>query len=114
MLAPFASKKNLVRTFEVVGRYMMDRLRHARGTQLVMGNALAARLLYSLRQQKVDARFETLLVELVVQNGKVVGAVVGQKGSTKRLAQNMALCKQLSPPRQDRCCCPRRVTLGMV
>lgn len=87
LLAPFASKKNFVRTFKVVGRYMLDRLRHARGTQLVMGNALAARLLYSLRQQKVDVRFETPLVELVVQNGKVIGAVVGQKGGgTRRIA----------------------------
>ena len=111
LLEPFASKKNFVRTFEVVGRYMIDRLRHARGTQLVMGNALAARLLYSLRQQKVDIRFETPLVELVVQNGKVIGAVVGQKGgatqrigarhgvvlATGGITRNAALRKQLFP-----------------
>jgi succinate dehydrogenase/fumarate reductase flavoprotein subunit len=35
----------------IVGRHGLDRLRHARGTRLVMGNALVARLLASLAQQ---------------------------------------------------------------
>ncbi|MFM0715489.1 FAD-dependent oxidoreductase [Paraburkholderia strydomiana] len=80
LLAPFASKKNFSRTLAVVGRYMLDRLRYPRGTQLVMGNALAARLFYSLRKQKVEVRFDTPLVELVIEQGEVTGAVVEQKG----------------------------------
>lgn len=111
LLSPFASTKNVVRTMEVVGRYMIDRLSHARGTQLVMGNALAARLLYSLRKTKADIRFETPLVELVVEDGKVTGAIVAQKeGGHKRIraregvvlatggiTRNTALRKQLFP-----------------
>lgn len=111
LLEPFASKKNFSRTIAVVGRYMTDRLRHARGTQLVMGNALAARLLYSLRQQKVEVRFETPLIELVVEEGKVMGAIVEQKGvgrkrigarygvvlATGGITRNPALRKQLFP-----------------
>ncbi|MEZ0605419.1 FAD-dependent oxidoreductase [Paraburkholderia sp. IW21] len=84
LLAPFASTKNFSRTLAVVGRYVMDRLRYPRGTQLVMGNALAARLFYSLRKQKVEVRFETPLIELVIEQGEVTGAVVEQKGTGRR------------------------------
>ncbi|TAL92700.1 MAG: FAD-binding protein [Paraburkholderia sp.] len=84
LLAPFASTKNFSRTLAVVGRYVMDRLRYPRGTQLVMGNALAARLFYSLRKQNVEVRFETPLIELVIEQGEVTGAVVEQKGAGKK------------------------------
>jgi len=84
LLEPFASKQNFVRTVAVVGRYMVDRLSFARGTQLVMGNALAARLFYSLRKHNVALRFETPLVELVVAHGKVTGAIVDQKGGGRK------------------------------
>jgi succinate dehydrogenase/fumarate reductase flavoprotein subunit len=84
LLAPFASRKNFSRTLAVVGRYVMDRLRYPRGTQLVMGNALAARLFYSLRKQKVEVRFETPLIELVIEQGEVTGAVVEQKGAGRK------------------------------
>ena len=46
-----------------------DRLRYKRGTNLVMGNALVARLLYSLRKQKVPIQFNTALSELVAEGG---------------------------------------------
>ncbi|WP_250492004.1 FAD-dependent oxidoreductase [Caballeronia sp. GAWG1-1] len=111
LLEPFASKKNFTRTLSVVGRYVADRLRHKRGTNLVMGNALAARLFYSLRKQNVEVRFETPLLELVVEHGMVTGAVVGQKGGSKKrigarrgvvlatggITRNPALRKQLFP-----------------
>ena len=41
----FASFKHALR---IIGRHASDRLSHPRGTRLVMGNALVARLLYSL------------------------------------------------------------------
>ncbi len=111
LLSPFASQQNFVRTVKVVGRYMLDRLRHSRGTQLVMGNALAARLFYSLLQHKVDVRFETPLIELVVEHGTVTGAIVEQKGvgrkrigarygvvlATGGITRHAALRKQLFP-----------------
>jgi 3-oxosteroid 1-dehydrogenase len=111
LLAPFASKKNFSRTLAVVGRYVLDRLRYPRGTQLVMGNALAARLFYSLRKQKVEIRFETPLVELVIEQGEVSGAVVRQKGAAPKrirarrgvvlatggITRHPALRKQLFP-----------------
>ncbi|RQZ26911.1 FAD-binding protein [Burkholderia sp. Bp9017] len=76
LLAPFASAANFKRTIAVVGRYAMDRLRFPRGTQLVMGNALAARLYYSLLKRQVEIRFDTPLLELVRDDGRVTGAIV--------------------------------------
>ena len=48
MTKSWASLKHSVR---IVLRHLGDRLSHARGTRLVMGNALVARLLHSLSQQ---------------------------------------------------------------
>ncbi|WP_205170952.1 FAD-binding protein, partial [Burkholderia sp. LMG 13014] len=76
LLAPFASAANFKRTIAVVGRYAIDRLRFPRGTQLVMGNALAARLYYSLLKRQVEIRFDTPLLELVRDDGRVTGAIV--------------------------------------
>jgi succinate dehydrogenase/fumarate reductase flavoprotein subunit len=49
MTKSWASLKHSVR---IVLRHLSDRLRHARGTRLVMGNALVGRLLHSLSQHK--------------------------------------------------------------
>ncbi|NIF54137.1 FAD-dependent oxidoreductase [Burkholderia sp. Ax-1724] len=84
LLAPFATLANFRRTLAVVGRYAMDRLRYPRGTQLVMGNALAARLYYSLLKRHVEVRFDTPLVELVREDGRVTGAIVATPGGGRR------------------------------
>lgn len=86
LLAPFASFANFKRTIEVVGRYALDRLRYPRGTQLVMGNALVARLYYSLLKRNIQVRFDTLLVELVRDQGRITGAVVATpEGGHRRI-----------------------------
>ena len=41
------SLKSTLYVMKVVGRHLMDRLRHPRGTRLLMGNALIGRLLLS-------------------------------------------------------------------
>jgi len=56
--------------------HMSDRVRYERGTRLVMGNALVARLFYSLRRQGVPIMFKSPVKELVVADGAVVGAVI--------------------------------------
>ncbi|CAM5185608.1 3-oxosteroid 1-dehydrogenase [Castellaniella defragrans] len=84
LLSPFASFANFRRTLAVVGRYALDRLRFPRGMQLVMGNALVARLYYSLLSHHVEVRFETPLVELVREQGRVTGAVVGTPDGRRR------------------------------
>lgn len=84
LLAPFATLANFKRTMAVVGRYALDRLRYPRGTQLVMGNALAARLYYSLCKRGVEVRFDTPLVELVRESGRVTGAIVTTPDGRRR------------------------------
>ena len=76
LLAPIGSFRNLRHVAKLLGRHALDRLRHKRGTRLVMGNALVARLLYSLRRAGVPISFNTALAELVQEDGCVVGAVV--------------------------------------
>jgi hypothetical protein len=73
LLRPFSSFANLRTAMGMVLRQAADRLRYPRGTRLVMGNALVARLFYSLRQRRTPIRFDTALSELIVEQGRVVG-----------------------------------------
>src|SRR5438128_7834334 len=76
LLKPFASVSSFVAAAKLLLRHATDRLRFKRGTRLVMGNALVARLYHSLRQRDVPIAYEATLVELVRANGRVEGAVV--------------------------------------
>lgn len=89
LLHPFTSLHNFFLSAKTVLRYALDRLRYPRGTRLVMGNALVAQLLYSLRKHNVPLRFDTRLVELIKQEGAVVGAVIdGPAGKQRVLARH--------------------------
>jgi succinate dehydrogenase/fumarate reductase flavoprotein subunit len=57
-------------------RYGADRLRHRRGTRLVMGNALAGRLFQSLLRRGVPILTGTAAIELSLEEGRVRGAVL--------------------------------------
>jgi succinate dehydrogenase/fumarate reductase flavoprotein subunit len=74
LVAPFRSAAALFHVAHLLARQAMDRLRFSRGTRLVMGNALVARLFYSLRRRQVAIRFETQLSGLVVEGGRAIGA----------------------------------------
>ncbi len=76
LLAPFASAANFQTTIRMVGRYVLDRLRYKRGTRLIMGNALVARLLFSLRKAGVPILFDGAATDLILESGRVTGAVV--------------------------------------
>ncbi len=78
----FKSPGNFFYAGRLFLRYLTDRLRHARGTRVVMGNALAARLFHSLRQRGVPIHFGASARELVFENGRAVGAVVTREGRT--------------------------------
>jgi succinate dehydrogenase/fumarate reductase flavoprotein subunit len=66
-------------------RYLTDRLRCRRGTRLVLGNALAARLYRNLLDRAVAVWFETKTTALVVNDGCVRGAVVARDGRSVRV-----------------------------
>ena len=80
---PFSSLANFIGALSRLWRHGTDRLRHPRGTRLMMGNALVARLFYSLRQRNVPVLLDAAMQELVTENGRVTGAIV-QAGRRRR------------------------------
>jgi succinate dehydrogenase/fumarate reductase flavoprotein subunit len=82
MTKSFKSFKHAVR---IVARHAMDRMRYPRGTRLLMGNALIARMLYSLLQRNVPILSNTRLESLLQENGAVQGVVLSQAGVRRSL-----------------------------
>lgn len=75
LVGRWSSAKSFFRSAHLLTRYFLDRLRYPRGTRLVMGNALVARLFASARDKKIDVRFGWRLCKLIQEEGQVVGAV---------------------------------------
>ena len=57
----------------LVTRYAVDRLRHQRGTRLVLGNALVAQLYKNLLDRDVPVWLNSTVSNLIVKNGRVRG-----------------------------------------
>ena len=76
LLQRYKSVKDFLYSASIFFRYLIDRLRHQRGTRLTMGNALIARLFLSLRQQNVPILFGSPLIELVFQENRVKGVIL--------------------------------------
>lgn len=81
----FASLANFTYAARLFWRYCRDRLHYPRGTRLVMGNALIARLYHSLREAGVPVLFGAPIADLVMEGGAVAGAVVEHAGKTLRV-----------------------------
>lgn len=62
----------------LLARLISDRLRHKRGTRLVLGNALAARLYKSLLDKHVTIRLNTHVLRLIHSDGAVRGVMLRQ------------------------------------
>lgn len=63
-------------------RFARDRLTHQRGTRLVMGNALAARLLRAALDAGVELWRQAPMQRLIVEDGAVRGITVQRDGQT--------------------------------
>lgn len=74
LVGRFRSAGNLAFALRLVCGYLVDRLTHPRGTRLLMGNALIARLLYSLREKRVPLLFEAPIEEILRGDSGVTGA----------------------------------------
>lgn len=85
LLNPFSSLSNFKTTLKVVLPYFKDRLTYKRGTRLVMGNALVGRLLYSLQKLKTQIWYDSPLKELLIDNGKVIGAIIKTAQGDKKV-----------------------------
>jgi succinate dehydrogenase/fumarate reductase flavoprotein subunit len=67
----------------LLGRYLADRLRHPRGTRLVLGNALVARLYANLLQREVPISLSTRTDRLLIENGRVGGVEIREGGKRR-------------------------------
>jgi succinate dehydrogenase/fumarate reductase flavoprotein subunit len=67
-------------TTKMVSRYAAQKLRHGRGTRVVSGNALAARLLRSALDVGVTLWRETPARKLLIEGGRAVGLIVSRDG----------------------------------
>lgn len=64
----------------MVARYARDRLSHARGTRLVNGNALIARLAVNAFERGIPLWLSSPIVALESRDGRVTGAMVEREG----------------------------------
>jgi len=109
LLGATRSLSSLLHAARIVLRHGADRLQHKRGTRLVMGNALAGRLLYSLLLRNVRILTSAHVVELIL-NGRVTGVKLQSNNSTRvvktrrgvvlatgGLSRNQQLRQQLLP-----------------
>lgn len=80
------SLRSLGHSLGILARHARDRLQYPRGTRLMMGNALIARLLFSLQQRNVPILLNAS-VEKIESNATGVSAVaIRQAGVTRRIA----------------------------
>jgi len=84
LLGMTKSLASLKHSVKIVLRHASDRLGHARGTRLVMGNALVARLLYSLsKHSKVSLALNTSIEGITRSNNAVESVTLQQNGQLR-------------------------------
>ena len=81
LIGRFQSVANFIHCAKLFARYLADRLKYPRGTRLMMGNALIARLLYSLRKRKVPILFDAAIVDFIGDRHGISGARIVLGGS---------------------------------
>ena len=85
LIWPFASLKTFAHVVMVLSAHALARLRRPRGTRLLLGNALVARFLSSLRKKHVQIAVNAPLTQLLRGEGGVEGAVVAMNDSSIRI-----------------------------
>lgn len=80
LIGRFASIGNFIYSAKLFARYLGDRVKYPRGTRLMMGNALIARLFYSLRKRKVPILFDASIIALTGDRHGVKGAHLKVRG----------------------------------
>lgn len=86
ILARYRSWDGFTHAVKLVARYAVDRLAmRRRGTRLVVGNALAARFYASLLKLNVPVWRGVQVIELLKEDGRVVGAQVMRNGQAVKV-----------------------------
>lgn len=86
LLAMTKSWQSLRHASAIIMRHARDRLRHSRGTRLVMGNALIGRLLRSLLERDVTIMTEVTLESLDRSADRISGVTLTQRGQRHRFS----------------------------
>lgn len=84
-LNPFSSPGAIIRVLQTVSRFAVDRLSYSRGTDIGAGNALIARMLYTLRELGAQIWTKAPLLELIREGERVIGARITLDGVSKRI-----------------------------
>lgn len=86
LLAMKKSFRSLRYSLRILARHAMDRMKHPRGTRLLMGNALCARLLYSLMQwPKVKLAMRAEVAAFEREHDAVTAVTLSQGGQRRRV-----------------------------
>ena len=80
------SMRSALHVGRMLARHARDRLGHSRGTRLVNGNALVARLAVNAFQRGIPLWLSSPIVELVYGGDRVTGAVVERDGKRREIA----------------------------
>lgn len=80
------SARSFLRVARLVCEFGWQRLRHHRGTRLVLGNALAAQLLTSLVARQVPILTSTAVRELTRTDGRIDGVLIDGPAGSERIA----------------------------
>ena len=80
LIGRFRSAANFFHSAKIFLRYLVDRLRFPRGTRITMGNALVARLYFSLRKRNVPVVFNAPIVDVIGNRDGVTGAKLRVNG----------------------------------
>jgi 3-oxosteroid 1-dehydrogenase len=73
---------------KLVAKYALDvpaRLRSMRDARLTMGNAGVARLYLSMQDRGIPLRLRCPMLDLIEENGEVIGVLVEEKGQQQRI-----------------------------
>lgn len=70
----------------LIGRYAIDRIRFGRGTRLIRGQALLARLFRSALDLGIEIRTSTRALRLIEEEGRVTGIAVSCRGTEQALS----------------------------
>ena len=79
------SVRSALHVGRMLARHVRDRLSHSRGTRLVNGNALVARLAVNAFQRGISLWLSSPIVELVYGGDRVTGAVVKRDGKRSEI-----------------------------
>jgi len=85
LVGRFRSLANFRHSAKLLLQHGLHRLRHPRGARLLMGNALAGRLLKSARLAGVNLRTRTAAGSLIVSDGSIIGLVAKGPNGEQRI-----------------------------